>query len=471
MTNTKRRDVLRGIGGVALVGGLAGCTGDGGASTDVPETETETETDTETPSPTPESEMAMLRVAHLSPDAPNVDVYVDDEVALSDVPFGAVSDYLDVPVGTRAVKITAAGDESTVAFEGDLDVAESTYTVAAVGELGEETFEPLVLEDDVSLPDADTARVRVVHASPDAPAVDVTAGDQTLFDGVEFTQAGSVEVPADTYTLQVRGDTESNDGDPVAEFDVELVGETVYTVFAAGYLTPDDEPVDEAFRPIAVVDAGSGGGGLVEAEDEVSLRAAHLSPDAPNVDVLVDDEAVLTDVPFGAVSDYLSLTPGTYQVAIRATDDPDTVVFDEMLDLSAGAYTAAALGELEDGAENAFAVELLEDDRSDPADDTARVRVLHASPDAPAVDVTVASSGDALVDGAAFGDSATVEVPADEYTLQIRPDTESNDGDVVAEFDVAVEGGRAYTAIALGYLTPDDEPTDAAFDLVVVEDN
>nr|WP_241431969.1 DUF4397 domain-containing protein [Haloferax mucosum] len=456
--------MLRGIGGVAIVGGLAGCMGSGTADDDEMETTT-----TPTPTPTPEPEMAMVRVAHLSPDAPNVDVYVDDSMALSDVPFGAVSDYLSVPVGVRTVKITAAGDDSTVAFEGDLDVAEATYTVAAVGELSEETFEPLVLEDDVSVPSDDTARVRVVHASPDAPAVDITAGDQTLFDGVEFTQSGSVEVPANTYTLQVRGDTESNDGDAVAEFDVEFVGGTVYTVFAAGYLTSDDEPMDEAFRPIAAVDAGAGGGGLVQRD--VFFRAAHLSPDAPNVDVVVDGAVALSDVPFGAVSDYLALTTGMHQVTIRATDAPDTVVFDEELDLAAGAYTAAALGELDSMADNAFAVSLLEDDRSAPADDTARIRVLHASPDAPAVDVAVAGSGDALVDGAAFGDAATVEVPAGDYTLQIRGDTESNDGDVVAEFDVSAEGGRAYTAIALGYLTPDDEPGDAGFDLSVVADN
>ncbi|WP_416839729.1 DUF4397 domain-containing protein [Haloferax sp. DFSO52] len=471
MTNIRRRQVLRGIGGVAIIGGLAGCTGGdstgGGGSGNETGTETDMNTSTTTSTPTPESGNAMVRVAHLSPDAPNVDVYVDGTAALTDVPFGAVSDYLSVPVGPHTVKITAAGDESTVAFEGDVEVAEATYTVAAVGELGEGTFQPLVLEDDVSIPDADTARVRVVHASPDAPAVDITAGDQTLFDGVEFTQSGTVEVPADTYTLQVRGDTETNDGDAVAEFDLQLAGETVYTVFAAGYLSPPEDAMDKAFRPIATVDAGEGGGGLLD----VFVRAAHLSPDAPNVDVLVDGSAVLTDVPFGAVSDYLQLVAGTYQVTIQATGDPDTVVYDEELDLMSGAYTIAAIGELESGAENPFSVVILEDNRSAPADDMARIRVFHASPDAPAVDVTVKSTGDVLVDGAAFGDTATVDVPAGEYTLEIRGATEMNDGAVVAEFDVAPEGGSAYTAIAQGYLTPDDEPTDNGFDLQIVADN
>ena len=483
MTDKSRRDVLRGLGGVAVVGGLAGCSsnqsGSGGsAGGDSTATSTPMSTEMDTETATPEPETAMLRVAHLSPDAPAVDVSVDGNVALEGVSFGAVSQYLDVPVGTRTVTIAAADDPSTVAFEGDLDVTEGAFTVAAVGELSEDSFEPLVLSDDNTIPADDTARVRVVHASPDAPAVDITAGGDALFDGVSYQGSGYAEVPAGTYTLNVRGDTESNDGDSVASFGVELVGGTVYTVFAAGYLSPDDEPAGTAFQPIAAVDAGAGGGGIVQnmgdggmSQEDVALRVAHLSPDAPNVDVLVDGSAVLEDVPFGAVSDYLSLSAGSYQVTIQAAGDASTVVFDQSLDLQPGAYTAAAIGELDSEAENAFSVQLLTDDTSAPADDTARLRVVHAAPDAPAVDITVASSGDVLVDGAAFGDAATVEVPAGSYTLEVRGDTMSNDGDVVTTFDVTVEGGRAYTAFAQGYLSPDDEPASASFDLGVVADN
>jgi hypothetical protein len=38
-----------------------------------------------------ESREAQVRVAHLSPDAPNVDVYVKGEPALTDVPYTTVS--------------------------------------------------------------------------------------------------------------------------------------------------------------------------------------------------------------------------------------------------------------------------------------------------------------------------------------------------------------------------------------------
>jgi hypothetical protein len=191
-----------------------------------------------------------------------VAVSVDGSTVLEDVPFGAVSGYLEAPAGARRIEIAAAGDPDAVVFDGQVTVeAGQAYTVAAVGEVGEDAdqpFEPLVLEDDNSNPGGDTARLRVVHASPDAPAVDVTVegGDEPLFDGVAFGESGYVEVPANDYTVQIRGDTESNDGDVVADFDVSLAGGSVSTAFAAGYLTPDDEPADVAFDLLVARDAG-----------------------------------------------------------------------------------------------------------------------------------------------------------------------------------------------------------------------
>lgn len=249
-----RRRVLLGIGAGTTVA-LAGCATPGGdTETDEPmSTPTETDTPAQTGS-------AMVRVAHLSPNAPNVDVYVDGSAVLEDVPFGAVSDYLTLPAGAYTVEITAAGDADTSVFEGEVTVeGDTSYTVAAIGELGEEgdqPFEPLILVDDNSDPGSDMARVRAVHASPDAPTVDVTVAStgDALFDGVAYGESGYVEVPAGDYTLDIRGDTEGNDGDVVADFDLSLAGGQVYTAFAAGYLTPDDEPADTAFDLIVAQD-------------------------------------------------------------------------------------------------------------------------------------------------------------------------------------------------------------------------
>ena len=199
-----------------------------------------------------------------------------------------------------------------------------------------------------------------------------------------------------------------------------------------------------------------------------NLRVAHLSPDAPNVDVYVGGDPVLEDVAFGTFSDYLALEPGSYDVQVTAAGDQETVVFDETVELTEGSFTAAAIGELGE-ANQPFEVSILEDDRSDPGEQ-ARVRAVHASPDAPNVDITVAGSGDVLFGDVPFGAAGTATVPAGQYTLEVRPATENNDGDVVATFDVEVEAGMVYTAAAVGYLDPANAPADEPFDLLVVND-
>ncbi|WP_153952763.1 DUF4397 domain-containing protein [Halosegnis longus] len=81
-----------------------------------------------------------------------------------------------------------------------------------------------------------------------------------------------------------------------------------------------------------------------------------------------------------------------------------------------------------------------------------------------------ASNGNAVFDGVAYGESGYATVPAGDYTLDIRGDTENNDGEVVASYDVSLSGGEVYSAVAVGYLSPDNEPADTNFDLVVSPD-
>jgi hypothetical protein len=265
---TTRRRVLLGIGTASTIalagcgggdGGSDGTDGDSGSGGDDGGTETETETEeesTETPAGT-----ANVRVAHMSPNAPNVDVYVDsDDPVLSDVSFTTVSGYLEVPAGERQVEITAAGDPDTSVFDGGIPVeADTDYTVVAAGELGDmadQAFEPLVFEDDNSMVDGSQARLRTVHVSPDAPTVDVTVGP-VLLNNLEVGQAGYATLDADDYTAQISPETMGNEGDIVYSAGVSLNGGTVYTAFAAGYLTPDDEPADAEFDLVVAQDSSS----------------------------------------------------------------------------------------------------------------------------------------------------------------------------------------------------------------------
>jgi hypothetical protein len=170
--------------------------------------------------------------------------------------------------------------------------------------------------------------------------------------------------------------------------------------------TETPEPPESTDDPAAAVEEGM-----------AVVRVAHLSPDAPNVDVAVAGADILTDVAYGSVSGYYALEPGTYAVTVTTTGEEEAV-FEQDVEFDNGAFTVAAFGEVS-GQNQEFAVTPLEDRVEAPADDTAAVRVVHASLDAPPVRVDVAA-GDTLAERVAFGEASEyAEVPAGDYSLEI----------------------------------------------------
>lgn len=184
---------------------------------------------------TPGPEVATVRVVHASPDAPAVDVLVNGERAITNLAFGSATPFVALPAGEYDLQVVPAGGEAAdavidapgVALEGG-----QAYQVAAVGLLAD--IAPQITTVDLSPVADDEARIRVVHASPDAPAVDiaVTGGD-VLFGGLEFPNAGDyAAVPAGSYDLEVRPAGETDVVLPLPG--VELEAGTVYDVFAIG---------------------------------------------------------------------------------------------------------------------------------------------------------------------------------------------------------------------------------------------
>ncbi len=183
---------------------------------------------------------AQVRVAHLAPDAPNVDVYVNGEPALTNVPYTTISDYLTLPAGTQQVTVYAAGDTATPVIDTPVDLAAgAAYTVAAVGLVADGSLTAQVYEDDLRAPSGDNAKVRVVHASPDAGPVDVVpAGGEPLVSGLAFPEATPyAEVPADTYTLDVNAAGTKQTVLTVP--DATLASGGVYSAFAVGTVYAD----------------------------------------------------------------------------------------------------------------------------------------------------------------------------------------------------------------------------------------
>jgi LPXTG-motif cell wall-anchored protein len=195
-------------------------------------------------------DMARVRVVHASPDAPAVDVWVNGNVAFSNAPFTGITDYASLAAGSYQVQVTPTGATEPIVIDATLDLAAGTdYTVVAVGQLA--NIEPLVLVDNNSAPAAGKAHVRFVHASPDAPAVDIAVtGGPVLFSNVPFKGVGDyLPVDAGTYDLEAR--VAGTENVALSVPGVQLNEGTVYTIFAMG-LAGGGEP---ALTAVPSVDA------------------------------------------------------------------------------------------------------------------------------------------------------------------------------------------------------------------------
>ena len=134
------------------------------------------------------------------------------------------------------------------------------------------------------------------------------------------------------------------------------------------------------------------------------IRIAHLSPQAPAMDMYVypfgnpGRPLVLKDVSYGAVSTYMAVIPGQYTVAMRGFGAPPSskpALTTSFMVTAGAAYTLAALGP-----DPGLRTEVLKDQMTAPAG-KAVVRVLQAS--LRQHQVTVSYGTDVLARQLAFG--------------------------------------------------------------------
>ncbi|MBA2553798.1 MAG: DUF4397 domain-containing protein [Geodermatophilaceae bacterium] len=157
-----------------------------------------------------------LRLAHLSPDTPAVDVYVvsaanpQDQILLQGVGYGTLSEYQTVNGGTYTVSMRPAGADASTppVISTTLSADEgAAYTVAGVGSFNDLGL--TVLSDDLTLPPAGQSRVRVIQASASQPELDISVdGGPSLGEDVPFaTTTDYSTVSAGEWTLRVDGGT------------------------------------------------------------------------------------------------------------------------------------------------------------------------------------------------------------------------------------------------------------------------
>jgi hypothetical protein len=152
---------------------------------------------------------ALVRVAHFSPDASYVDVYMvslNRRQLFPNVFYKSVSAYWAVAAGPFTYEVRPAGatpeSEPVIRVKGDL-AAGKAYTVAAVGR--RDRLQGVLLRDDMAPPAPGRGRVRFLNAAIDLPRADISLAGGPKLRSLAFPEpTGYRQVASGRYRVEVR---------------------------------------------------------------------------------------------------------------------------------------------------------------------------------------------------------------------------------------------------------------------------
>ena len=181
--------------------------------------------------------------------------------------------------------------------------------------------------------------------------------------------------------------------------------------------------------------------------EHAKVMVVHTSPDAPGVDVLVDGTKVNTAaLNFPENTAYLEVEAGTRNLKVNVAGSTTTVINADVPFTKDMSYSVFAV----DSVSQISAI-VLADDLTAPAAGKAHVRFVHLSPDAPAVDVAVASDGTVVFGNKAFKEyTAFTPLDAGAYNLDVRVAGTTTVALVLPTLNL--EAGKIYTVFAKGFL-------------------
>jgi len=409
-----------------------------------------------------------LRAVHLSPDAPAVDIEVGGAVAIPGVEYRQASKFLSVERGVNDIRVLVPALDNASALDASPNLEEDMkYTVIAANTVANGLpLTPIIVADDISAPADGNAEITVVHGSTAAQAaassgvdVYVTApngelAEPTLGSVVFGAVSEELSVPAGDYRVRI-----TPAGSTAVVYDsgtINLADGVEYVAIAA-----DDIKTASLVGLTILTDLGSTP--FVNVDNAVSpqLRAVHLSPDAPAVDIAVGGAVALSGVEYRQASGFLDVDSGATDISVLVPALNNDSALDARPILEDRVkYTVIAANTVANGLP--LTPIIVADDVNLPASGNADITVVHGSTAAQAaapngVDVYVTAPGGALsnpvLEGISFqAVSDELSVPAGDYQVRITP-TGTNTV-VYNSGTVNLAAGVEYIAIASDDLNP-----------------
>lgn len=158
-----------------------------------------------------------------------------------------------------------------------------------------------------------TSIVRLFHASPNAPSVDVYIDGQLVVEDLSFTNFSDYSyLEEGVHTVQV---VPTNDSSTILiNKMVDVPDDRIFTIAIVGNL--------ENIEPLLIEDDIN----EVPSTKEATLRVIHLSPTAPSVNIIADSATIFEDLDFKESSDYIKVPAGMYDIKVALSENGNIVL-------------------------------------------------------------------------------------------------------------------------------------------------
>jgi hypothetical protein len=195
-----------------------------------------------------EAPKGYLRVIHVSPNAPAVDIYLNNTALGKPFNFGDTTDFMSMPSGRYTVDLRPAGAaaSSQPIYTTDVYLAGgASVNLVALGTLGSGGAQAFKVAAFLTnrMPTQGKARVEVIHAAPNLPTIDVLHKDKTVLTEIKFSKEGDSPLNLEPGPANITAAPTGKSGASVIDLsDAKLEADKIYTVIAVSVNQPQGQP-------------------------------------------------------------------------------------------------------------------------------------------------------------------------------------------------------------------------------------
>ena len=328
---------------------------------------------------------ASMRIVNAFSQATALDVAVNNNTIVSALPFQGVTQYKDVDSGTQTFAVTVTGATTALINTSNSTNSNSKYSYIIYGP--KTAAGAVLVSDDYSSPPDGYFSLRFINvaAGPGpldvyltAPGADITSsapsvttvnyslasayvnvGIGKLFE-VRVTPSGTKDVVYDSTVSQTFAEHSATDIIAFSKGSGKLVN-------------------------IAVMNHDDAGTGKIVESNIAQYKVANASLASSSLNIFVDGNLQLSNIPYTGVSNYLRTTAGQHTFKVEATATPGATQLTLVSTLGTATDTSIALT----GPDGALGAAVLNDVNLPPPASNAGVRFVNVSADVASFDVFI----------------------------------------------------------------------------------